>query len=107
MITKGAANQSASDVARQRVFSGIQPSGKLHLGNYVGAISLWIESQAERETILSVADLHALTVPEAAQPARLQERIRETAATLVASGVDPVQAILFVQSQVAEHAELA
>ena len=107
MTTKGAANGNEKDVARPRVFSGIQPSGRLHLGNYVGAISLWVESQADRETILSIADLHALTVPGAAQSSRLQERVRETAATLLASGVDPAQTILFVQSHVTAHAELA
>lgn len=90
-----------------RAFSGIQPSGTLHLGNYVGAISLWVESQAERETILSIADLHALTMPDATQSRRLQERIRETAATLLACGIDSAQTTLFVQSHVTAHAELA
>jgi len=107
MTTEGAVHDSAGNVRRPRVFSGIQPSGTLHLGNYVGAISLWVESQADRETILSIADLHALTVPDAAQSARLQDRIRETAAALLASGIDPGQVTLFVQSHVAEHAELA
>ena len=107
MTTESAATNTKSEVARPRVFSGIQPSGMLHLGNYVGAISLWVESQADRETILSIADLHALTVPEAAQSVRLQERVRATAATLLACGVDPTQTTLFVQSHVAAHAELA
>lgn len=79
----------------------------LHLGNYVGAISLWTELQADRETILCIADLHTLTVPGAAQSAHLQERVRETAATLLASGVDPAQTTLFVQSHITAHAELA
>lgn len=107
MNTTGSANRIMNDVSKPRVFSGIQPSGVLHLGNYVSAISLWVESQADRETILSIADLHALTVPDAVQSRSLQVRIRETAATLLACGVDSVQTTLFVQSHVAAHAELA
>ena len=94
-------------MAKPRVFSGIQPSGLLHLGNYVGAISLWVESQTDRETILSIADLHALTVPEAAQSDTLHERVRATAATLLACGVEPTRTTLFVQSHISAHAELA
>lgn len=92
---------------QRRVFSGIQPTGKLHLGNYLGAISLWVGLQAQYETIVCIADLHALTAPESARRANLQAKVRETAAPLLACGIDPERAILFVQSRVGAHAELA
>jgi tryptophanyl-tRNA synthetase len=94
-------------VASRRVFSGIQPTGKLHLGNYLGAISLWVDLQTQYETILCVADLHALTTPENVRATHLPARVRETAAVLLACGIDPALAILFVQSRVGAHAELA
>ena len=94
-------------MARRRVFSGIQPTGKLHLGNYIGAISLWVATQAEHEAIFCIADLHALTIPEAARAAHLRAKVRETAAVLVACGIDPARAILFVQSHVPAHTQLA
>ena len=94
-------------MAGRRVFSGIQPTGKLHLGNYLGAISLWVALQAEYETIFCIADLHALTTPESVRAANLQAEVRETAAALLACGIDPARAILFVQSRVGAHAELA
>ena len=94
-------------MARRRVFSGIQPTGKLHLGNYIGAISLWVAAQAEHEAIFCIADLHALTIPEAARDAHLWAKVRETAAVLLACGIDPGRAILFVQSHVPAHAQLA
>ena len=92
---------------QRRVFSGIQPTGKLHLGNYLGAISLWVDLQGQYETIVCIADLHALTTPESVRHANLQAKVRETAAALLACGIDPVRAILFVQSRVGAHAELA
>jgi tryptophanyl-tRNA synthetase len=98
---------SEAAVSRRRVFSGIQPSGRLHLGNYIGALSLWKDAQAEHEAVFCIADLHALTIPEAVRAADLRASVRDTAAVLVASGIDPSRAILFVQSQVAAHAELA
>lgn len=91
----------------RRVFSGIQPTGKLHLGNYVAAIRPWVAAQSGSEMTLSVADLHALTTPEAARDAPPRTKVRETAAILLACGIDPVSATLFVQSHVAAHAELA
>ena len=94
-------------MAGQRVFSGIQPTGKLHLGNYLGAISLWVDLQSQYETIVCIADLHALTTPESVRHANLQAKARETAAALLACGIDPARAILFVQSRVGAHAELA
>jgi tryptophanyl-tRNA synthetase len=98
---------STGRLVRQRVFSGIQPTGTLHLGNYVGAVSLWVALQADYDTILSIADLHTLTVPDVRQAARLQQQSRQTAATLLACGIDPDRATLFVQSHVRAHVELA
>ena len=91
----------------RRVFSGIQPTGKLHLGNYVAAISPWVAAQSGSETTLCIADLHALTTAEAARHAPPRNNVRETAAILLACGIDPVSATLFVQSHVPAHAELA
>lgn len=93
--------------AVRRVFSGVQPTGAPHLGNYLGAISLWVAMQAEYEAVFCIADLHALTTPETVRPAHLRATVRETAAVLLACGVDPARAILFVQSRVPAHAELA
>ena len=88
-----------------RVVSGIQPTGDLHLGNLLGAILRWVRMQDEAECLFFLADLHALTV--AVDPAELRANIREMAAALIASGIDPGKAILFRQSAVREHAELA
>ena len=87
-----------------RVFSGVQPSGAPHLGNYLGAWSRWAREQTEGH-FYCIVDLHALTLPW--EPSELAERTRETAAMLVACGIDPARSILFAQSQVAEHAELS
>ncbi|MFO7243993.1 MAG: tryptophan--tRNA ligase [Actinomycetes bacterium] len=90
----------------QRVFSAMQPtSDSLHLGNYLGALLQWVELQEGREAIYSVVDLHALTVSP--DPEALRRRTRVTAAQFLAAGVDPESSVLFVQSHVAEHAELA
>lgn len=90
----------------QRVFSAMQPtSDSLHLGNYLGALLQWVELQEGREAIYSVVDLHALTVSP--DPEALRRRTRVTAAQFLATGVDPESSVLFVQSHVAEHAELA
>ena len=88
-----------------RVVSGIQPTGDLHLGNLLGAILRWVRMQDEAECLFFLADLHALTV--AVDPAELRANIREMAAALIASGIDPKKAIVFRQSAVREHAELA
>ncbi|MBM3907844.1 MAG: tryptophan--tRNA ligase [Gemmatimonadetes bacterium] len=87
-----------------RIFSGIQPSGELHIGNYLGAIKNWVALQAQYESIFSVVDLHAITVTYT--PEDLRRRTREMAISLLAAGVDPQQCALFVQSAVPEHAEL-
>ncbi len=89
-----------------RIFSGMQPtSDSLQLGNYLGALTQWVALQEGNQAIYCVVDLHALTV--APDPAVLRERTRRTAAQYLAAGVDPERSILFVQSHVAEHAELA
>jgi tryptophanyl-tRNA synthetase len=87
-----------------RVFSGIQPSGELHLGNYVGAIVNWVALQAEFECIYSIVDLHAITQPY--DTATLAPRTLEMAVGLLAAGLDPARSTLFVQSHVPQHAEL-
>jgi tryptophanyl-tRNA synthetase len=94
-------------MSKQRVFSGIQPTGKLHIGNYIGAISLWVESQQRYDSLFCVVDLHALTLPEAVQPAELRRKTREVAALYLACGIDPARSTIFIQSQVPAHAELA
>jgi tryptophanyl-tRNA synthetase len=89
----------------ERVFSGIQPTGNLHLGNYLGAIVKFVALQKTHECLFCVVDLHAITVPQ--EPSELRAAIRKIAAAYIASGVDPVKNVIFNQSQVAEHAELA
>ncbi len=89
----------------QRIFSGIQPSGIPTLGNYLGAIRNWVALQAAHECIYCVVDLHAITVWQ--DPKLLAQQTRELAAAIIACGIDPAQSILFHQSAVPEHAELA
>ena len=88
---------------RRRVFSGIQPSGDVHLGNYLGAIKGWAERQAEKENFFCVVDMHAITVPQ--DPAVLADQTRSMSAMLLAAGIDPAKSTLFVQSHVTAHAE--
>ena len=88
-----------------RIFSGVQPTGDLHLGNYLGAIRNWVRLQEEYECLFCVVDLHAITVWQ--DPAALKASTLEVAAALLASGIDPKKNILFNQSQVHGHAELA
>lgn len=89
----------------ERVFSGIQPTGNLHLGNYLGAISRFVPLQDRYECLYCVVDLHAITVWQ--DPAELRQQIREVTAAFLAAGIDAERHIVFNQSQVAEHAELA
>ena len=89
------------------MFSGVQPTGVLHLGSYVGALRQWVARQDERDNVFCVVDLHALTIPEAVDPQQLKERVRSTAAQFLAAGVDPEKSVIFVQSHVREHSELA
>src|SRR5436189_406608 len=88
-----------------RIFSGIQPTGEKHLGNYVGAIRRWVDDQDRGEALFCVVDLHAVTVPY--DPVELRESTLHTAATLMAAGLSPDRCILFRQSDVHEHTELA
>jgi len=88
-----------------RVVSGIQPTGDLHLGNLLGAILRWVRMQDEAECLFFLADMHALTVD--VDPAQLSASVREMAAALIASGIDPARSILFRQSAIPAHAELA
>jgi tryptophanyl-tRNA synthetase len=89
---------------RERVFSGIQPSGTAHIGNYLGAIRNWVNEQDLYDNIYCVVNLHAITLPQ--DPDELRANTRQLAATLFACGLDPERSALFVQSQVHEHAEL-
>lgn len=90
---------------RARVLSGVQPSGQLHIGNYLGALKNWAEIQDRYESIFCIVDLHAITTYQ--QPAELSAKIRETAALFIAAGIDPAQSSIIVQSSVSGHAELA
>jgi tryptophanyl-tRNA synthetase len=89
----------------KRIFSGAQPTGNLHLGNYLGALRNWVALQHEYESFFCVVDLHAITIPQ--DPKVLKEKTREVARLYLAAGVDPSVSTIFVQSDVQEHAELA
>jgi len=89
----------------KRIFSGVQPTGNLHLGNYLGAIRNWVRLQDEYDCIFCVVDLHAITMWQ--DPNDLRANTREVAAAMIAAGVDPKRNIIFNQSQVSAHAELA
>jgi tryptophanyl-tRNA synthetase len=91
-------------MSKPRVLSGVQPTGSLHLGNWLGAIRNWVDLQQSHDTFFCVVDLHAVTVPH--DPAQLAADTRSTAALYLACGIDPDQATVFVQSQVSAHAEL-
>ena len=93
-----------NSMEKQRIFSGIQPSGNLHIGNYLGAIKQWVDLQEMYEAIFCVVDLHAITVPQ--EPATLRKRTIEIAKIYLAAGIDPNCSTLFVQSHVHEHTEL-
>src|ERR1700686_4062581 len=90
---------------KERVFSGVQPTGNLHLGNYLGALVKFVALQERYDCIYCVVDLHAMAVWQ--EPAELPHAIREVTAAFIACGIDPTKHIVFNQSQVAEHAELA
>jgi tryptophanyl-tRNA synthetase len=89
---------------RQRVFSGIQPSGTSHLGTYLGALKNWVSLQDAYESYFCIVDLHAITVPQ--DPKILRANVREMAAIFIAVGLDPARAVIFRQSRVSEHTEL-
>jgi tryptophanyl-tRNA synthetase len=95
---------AAAPLSAVRIFSGIQPTGRKHLGNYIGAIAQYVSSQERGEGIFCIVDLHAITV--AYEPAELRERLYDTTAILLAAGLDPERCVLFRQSDVREHTEL-
>jgi len=88
-----------------RIFSGVQPTGNLHLGNYLGAIRNWVALQRQYDCIFCIVDLHALTLPQ--DPAQLKAQTREVTAAYIAAGIDPERSVIFNQSAVSGHAELA
>jgi tryptophanyl-tRNA synthetase len=88
-----------------RIFSGVQPTGNMHIGNYLGALKNWVRLQHDYDCIFSIVDLHAITVPQ--DPAELRAATRDVAATYIAAGIDPTRCIIFNQSMVSMHAELA
>ncbi len=88
----------------KRILSGVQPTGNLHLGNYLGAIRNWVALQEGNECLYMLADLHAITVPQ--EPEKLRNSVRESAAALIACGIDPKKSVIFPQSCVHQHAEL-
>lgn len=90
---------------KKRIFSGIQPTGNVHIGNYLGAIKRWVAEQEDYDNIFCVVDLHAITVPR--DPKILKERIRESVTMLLACGIDPAKSSLFIQSHIPAHSELA
>jgi len=90
---------------KKRVFSGIQPTGDIHIGNYLGATKHWVAQQDNYDNIFCIVDLHAITVPQDSKV--LKAKIREVTGLLMAAGIDPEKSILFVQSHIAAHAELA
>lgn len=92
------------DIMKKRVFSGIQPSGNLHIGNYIGAIRQWVKHQEDRDNIFCIVDLHAITVPQ--DPKELRENIREFGALFFACGIDHTKSIVFAQSDNLDHANL-
>lgn len=87
------------------IFSGVQPSGNLHIGNYIGAISQWVKMQDSTESIFCIVDLHAITVPQ--DPKELKEKVLEVAALYLACGIDPKKSHIFVQSENPNHPYLA
>ena len=89
----------------KKIFSGVQPTGNLHLGNYLGAIKNWVNLQKEKSCIFCIVDLHAITVPE--NRFKLKENTLEVAAAYISSGIDPQKSKIFIQSNVSGHSELA
>lgn len=92
-------------MSKKRVFSGIQPTGIVHIGNYIGALKNWVVMQDSYDCLYCIVDLHAITVPQ--DPQKFHDGILQTAATVLAAGIDPQKSLLFVQSDVPAHSELA
>lgn len=91
-------------MTKKRIFSGVQPSGNLHIGNYLGAIKNWVKLQDEYDSIFCVVDLHAITIPQ--DPKQLSQKTIEIAKNYLAAGIDPEKSAIFVQSHIPEHSEL-
>merc|ERR1711871_1544906 len=104
MGTTLAAAEAAKEERRERVLSGVQPTGTLHLGNYLGAIRQWVQFQNDYDSLFCVVDLHAITAPH--DPKKLQQETLDAAALYIAAGIDPETSPIFVQSHVTAHAEL-
>lgn len=98
---------STAAKTKPRILSGVQPTGKIHMGNYIGALRQWQKLQTDYDSLFCVVDLHALTIPEAVEPAALRQKTREISALYIACGIDPEVSTIFVQSDVPEHTELA
>lgn len=90
---------------KSRVFSGIQPTGNIHLGNYLGAVKNWVENQEKYENLFCVVNSHAITIPQ--EPSILRQKTYDLCAMLLACGINPSQSLLFIQSQIQEHTSLA
>jgi len=91
---------------KERVFSGVQPTGDLHIGNYVGALKLWVQNQDLYDNIFCIVDLHALTIPERINPKNLKQHVRQVAALYLACGINPKKSTIFVQSEIPAHSEM-
>src|SRR5512136_1147808 len=98
-------NEKSATNRKERIFSGAQPTGNLHIGNYLGALRQWVTLQSRYDSIFCVVDLHAITTHQ--DPAILKQKTREAAALLLAAGIDPTVSTVFVQSHIPAHAELA
>lgn len=99
--------QQSATTDKKIVLSGVQPTGLLHIGNYIGALSLWAQKQDEFKNFFMIADLHALTIPENIQADSLRANSRQVAALYIASGIDPEENVIFLQSAVSAHPYLA
>jgi tryptophanyl-tRNA synthetase len=97
----------AETKTKKTVFSGVQPTGDLHIGNYIGAVLQWVREQDRHDNIFCIVDLHALTIPEAIEAEPLRSNCLDVAALYLACGIDPEKSLVFIQSQVRQHAELA
>ena len=93
------------DKNKKIVFSGVQPSGILHIGNYLGALAQWVEMQSENNCVFCVVDYHAITIKQ--NPKELSSHILDTVKMYLAAGIDPEKSVIFQQSDISAHAELA
>jgi tryptophanyl-tRNA synthetase len=94
-------------IIKKRVLSGDQPTGGMHIGNYIGALSLWVENQDFYDNLFCIVDLHAITIPKAINSSKPRQYVKEVAAIYLACGIDSKKSTIFVQSHVPYHSELA